>query len=38
MSTAVIILTLDEIDGVKAIVPKLNKDWAEDIIFVDGGS
>jgi len=38
MSTAVIILTLDEIDGVKAIVPKLNKDWAEEIIFVDGGS
>ncbi|SVD96960.1 uncharacterized protein METZ01_LOCUS449814, partial [marine metagenome] len=38
MSTAVIILTLDEIDGVRAIVPKLNKDWAEEIIFVDGGS
>ncbi len=38
MSTAVIILTLDEIDGVKAIVPKLNKDWAGEIIFVDGGS
>ena len=38
MSTAIIILTLDEIDGVKAIVPKLNKDWAEEIIFVDGGS
>ena len=38
MSTAVIILTLDEIDGVRAILPKLNKDWAEEIIFVDGGS
>ena len=38
MSTAVIILTLDEIDGVRAIVPKLNNDWAEEIIFVDGGS
>ena len=38
MSTAIIILTLDEIDGVRAIVPKLNKDWAEEIIFVDGGS
>ena len=38
MSTAIIILTLDEIDGVRAILPKLNKDWAEEIIFVDGGS
>ena len=38
MSTAIIILTLDEIDGVRAIIPKLNKDWAEEIIFVDGGS
>ena len=38
MSTAIIILTLDEIDGVRAIVPKLNKDWAEEIIFVHGGS
>ena len=38
MSTAIIILTLDEIDGVRAIVPKLNKDWAKEIIFVDGGS
>ena len=38
MSTAIIILTLDEIDGVRVIGPKLNKDWAEEIIFVDGGS
>ena len=38
MGTAIIILTLDEIDGVRAIMPKLNKDWAEEIIFVDGGS
>ena len=34
MSTAIIILTLDEIDGVKVIVPKINKKWAEEIIFV----
>lgn len=38
MSTAVIVLTLDEIDGVSAIMPRVNKDWAEEIIFVDGGS
>ena len=38
MSTAVIVLTLDEIDGVKAIMPRIDKKWAEEIIFVDGGS
>ncbi len=38
MSTAIIILTLDEIDGVKAIVPNIKKEWAEEIVFVDGGS
>ena len=38
MSTAIIVLTLDEIDGVKAIMPRINREWAEEIIFVDGGS
>jgi len=38
MSTAVIVLTLDEIDGVKAIMPRIKKEWAEEIVFVDGGS
>jgi len=38
MSTAVIVLTLDEIDGVKAIMPRVKKEWAEEIVFVDGGS
>lgn len=38
MSIAIIVLTLDEIDGVKAIMPHIEKEWAEEIIFVDGGS
>lgn len=38
MSTAIIVLTLDEIEGVKAIMPRVNKKWAEEIVFVDGGS
>ena len=38
MSVAVIVLTLDEIDGVKAIMPQIKKEWAEEIVFVDGGS
>ena len=38
MSTAIIITTLNEIVGVKKIVPQINKKWAEEIIFLDGGS
>ena len=38
MSTAVFVLTLDEIDGVSAIMPQVKKEWAEQIDFVDGGS
>lgn len=38
MSTSVIVVTLDEIAGVKAIMPRVNKEWAEEIVFVDGGS
>jgi len=38
VSTAIIVLTLDEIDGVKAIMPRVKKEWAEEIVFVDGGS
>ena len=38
MSTVVIITTLNEIIGVKEIVPKINKKWVDEIIFVDGGS
>ena len=38
MSTSVIVVTLDEIAGVKVIMPRVNKEWAEEIVFVDGGS
>jgi len=38
MSTVVIITTLNEIIGVKSIVPKIKKEWVEEIVFVDGGS
>ena len=38
MSVAIIILTLDEIQGISEIMPKLKKEWAETIVFVDGGS
>jgi len=38
MSTAVIILTLNEIKGVKVILPKIDKSWAEEMVVIDGGS
>ena len=38
MSTAIIIPTIDEIDGVIEILPQINKQWAETMVFVDGGS
>jgi len=38
MSTALIILTLNEIEGVKKILPKINKNWVDEIVVVDGGS
>ena len=38
MTTALIITTLNEVVGVKKIVPKIKKEWIDEIIFVDGGS
>ena len=37
MYAIVFVLTLDEIDGVSQIMPQVNKEWADKIIFVDGG-
>ena len=38
MYAIVFVLTLDEIDGVSKIMPQIKKEWADRIIFVDGGS
>ena len=38
MSTAVLILTLNEIDGIREILPQIDKSWAEEIVVIDGGS
>jgi len=38
MSTALIILTFNEIDGVKELLPKIDKSWIDEILVVDGGS
>jgi len=38
MYVIVFVLTLDEIEAVKVIMPQVKKEWADKIIFVDGGS
>ena len=38
MKTTLIIPTLNEIDGMKAIMPSLKKDWYDQLIILDGGS
>ena len=38
MSTALIIPTLNEIDGMKKVIPFIKKEWVDEIIIVDGGS
>ena len=38
MKTSLIITTLNEIDGIKKILPQIKKEWVDEIIIVDGGS
>ena len=33
-----IVMALNEIDGMKAVMPLVNKDWFEQILVIDGGS
>ncbi len=38
MKTTLIIPTLNEIDGVRACMPQINRNWCNEVIVVDGGS
>ena len=38
LTTALVILCLNEIDGMRQIVPKIKKEWVNEIVLVDGGS
>ena len=38
MKTTLLIPTLNEIDGMKVTMPKIKKEWVDQIIVVDGGS
>ncbi|HEX4999458.1 MAG TPA: glycosyltransferase family 2 protein [Terriglobia bacterium] len=38
MKTTILALTLNEIDGVRAILPQIDRSWYSQLIVVDGGS
>lgn len=38
MKTTLLAMTLNEIDGMKAIMPSVDRSWVDQIIVVDGGS
>jgi len=38
MKTTLLVMTLNEVAGMKAIMPKIDKSWVDQIIIVDGGS
>jgi glycosyltransferase involved in cell wall biosynthesis len=38
MTVTVLALTLNEIDGVKAILPQIDRSWYDQLLVVDGGS
>ena len=38
MSTALLILTLNEVDGFKEIMPHVKREWVDELIVIDGGS
>ena len=38
MKTTLLVMALNEIDGMKAIMPKVDPSWVDQIILCDGGS
>ncbi len=38
MKVSLIIFTLNEIDGMKVIMPQIKREWFDELIIVDGGS
>lgn len=38
MTTTLAILTLNEIEAIQVVVPRINRAWVDEIIVVDGGS
>lgn len=38
MKVSLAIFSLNEIEGIKAVMPQIEKDWYDELIIVDGGS
>jgi glycosyltransferase involved in cell wall biosynthesis len=38
MKVTVVVYTLNEIDGMKQIMPLIKKEWYDELIIIDGGS
>jgi len=38
MKVTLVVMTLNEIEGMKAIMPKIDPTWCDQIIVADGGS
>lgn len=38
MKTTLLVMTLNEIEGMKVIMPQIQRNWCDQIIVVDGGS
>ena len=38
MTTALLILTLTEVDEIKKIMPLVKREWVDELIVIDGGS
>src|SRR2546425_6718604 len=38
MKSTLLVMTLNEIDGMKAIMPQIKREWCDQIIILDGGS
>ena len=38
MTTALLILTLNEVDGIKKIMPLVKREWVDELVVIDGGS
>ncbi len=38
MKTTLLVMTLNEINGMKAIMPRVKREWCDQVIIVDGGS
>ena len=38
MKTTLLVFTLNEIEGMKAVMPRIRPEWCDEIIVLDGGS